>query len=205
MVADRTRMSFDKFMALPNDGDRHEYVRGEVRVSSIAPGWHGVAEVIVGSAIYQSLEDRAPTLGWTLDHGIKAQARLVGLVAMGEVGLEFTLPDDPRQVRGADIVYITAEQYNRLGWGDDSYFLEAPRLVVEIVSVFDRAADLDEKRRDYLAGGAQCVWIVDPLRHEIHVHDATAPTRVLHIDDILTDDDLLPGFALPLRLVFPTP
>jgi len=105
----------------------------------------------------------------------------------------------------ADIVYITAEQYNRLGWGDDSYFLEAPRLVVEIVSVFDRAADLDEKRRDYLAGGAQCVWIVDPLRHEIHVHDATAPTRVLHIDDILTDDDLLPGFALPLRLVFPTP
>jgi len=47
------------------------------------------------------------------------------------------------------------------------------------------------------------MWTVYPSRDEVHIHDPHAPTRVLRLDDTLTDEELLPGFALPLRLVFP--
>jgi len=101
--------------------------------------------------------------------------------------------------------FIPAEQYLHVGWNHEGYFPEVPRLVVEVISPSETATDVDEKRQDYLTGGARRVWSIYPLRHTVHIHDATAPTRVLHIDDTLTDDDLLPGFALPLRAIFPTP
>jgi hypothetical protein len=64
---------------------------------------------------------------------------------------------------------------------------------------------VNEKVQDYLAGGARRVWCLYPDRSTVHVHDVAAPTRVLRRNDTLTDDELLPGFALPLRHVFSAP
>ena len=38
-----------------------------------------------------------------------------------------------------------------------------------------------------------------------HIHDADAPTRVVRWDSTLTDEELLPGLELPLRVIFPAP
>jgi Uma2 family endonuclease len=202
MVAEPRRMSLAEFLALPDDGNLHEFVRGEVRSMPPPKGRHGLVEAEVIGAIYRYLDDRARQLGWTPEQGLERRRRLVGVVAGGEFGLQFSLPDDPHQVRGADAAYVPAEQYARVTWEERSYFPEVPPLVIEVISPSESATDVNEKVQDYLAGGARRVWYFYPERQTVHIHDAEAPTRVVHRDEVLTDEELLPGFALPLSYLF---
>jgi len=78
----------------------------------------------------------------------------------------------------------------------------APALVVEVVSKSDSANDVNEKVQDYLSGGAQHVWVIYPDQQAVHVHNADQPTRVVRGNESLTEEELLPGFALPLNLIF---
>ena len=202
MVAQRKRVTVAEFMDLPDDGDRHELVRGEVRVTPLAEGEHGFVETAITAAIGRYLYDRAITLGWDPRQGIGVRNRLVGRVGGGELGLRFAVPDDPNMVRGADGVYVPPAQLAAVSWDGREYFPAVPALVIEVISATDRADQINEKIQDYLAGGARRVWCVYPEQRRVHVHDAQAPTRVVSGADSLTDDDLLPGFALPLNLVF---
>lgn len=205
MVAQPRRMTLAEFMALPDDGNLHEFVRGEVRVMPPPKGKHGVIETALLSLVDRYLYDRASSLGWNPEHGLDARARLVGFVAGGEFGLRFSLPDDPHQIRGADGAYVPADQYAHVEWDEQAYFPEVPHLVIEVISPSETATDVSEKVQDYLAGGAHRVWCAYPSRGTVHIHDAEAPTRVLRRGDTLTDEQLLPGFALPLGYLFPAP
>jgi Uma2 family endonuclease len=198
-------MSLAEFMALPDDGNRHEFVRGEVRVMPPPKGRHGRVETALLAAIDRYLDERARALGWNPEHGLDARDRLVGFVAGGEFGMQFSVPDDPNQVRGADGVYVPAEQYARVTWDEQTYFPEVAHLVIEVISPSETATDVGEKVQDYLAGGAHQVWCVYPLLRTVHIHDAAAPTRVVRRDGTLTDEELLPGLALPLRAIFSAP
>src|SRR5690242_17445528 len=129
MAAQPRPISLSEFMALPDDGYRHEFVRGEVRVMPPPKGNHGLVETRVLAAIDRYLDVRARSLGWNGEQGPDARDRLVGFVAGGEFGLQFTLPDDPHQLRGADGVYVPPEQYATLSWDEQDYFPAVPHLV----------------------------------------------------------------------------
>jgi Uma2 family endonuclease len=201
MVAQPQTMGVADFMAMPDDGNRHEYVRGEIRSMPPPKGRHGVIETRISMRIAKHLLERAGDFGWLPEHGIDAHDRLVGLVAGGEFGIEFALPDDPHQIRGADCVYIPPEQLAELGWDGTSYFPAVPWLVVEVISPSDSALDVAERVQDYLTGGARRVWCVYPPRRTIHIHAPDGPTRVLRSDEILVDEELLPGFSVPVALL----
>ncbi len=205
MVCVSRRLSSEEFLALPDDGSRHELVRGELRALPPAKGRHGVYEAILVAALDRYLTGQAKSLGWTEQDGLAARNALVGLAAVGDVGLQFAVPDDPRMIRGADAVYITPEQLAQVGWPEDAYFMGVPALVIEVISGSDRPDDVAEKIQDYLAGGGRRVWCLYPTRRMAHIHDADAPTQVVRADQDLRDEELLPGFALPLTLLFPTP
>jgi len=205
MVAHPSQLTLAEFEALPDDGNLHEFVRGEVRVMPPPKGEHGRIEAEVIAAIIRYLEDRAHSLGWLPEQGLIARDRLVGYAAVGEFGMRFALPDDPTQTRGADGIYIPVDQFTRVSWNRRDYFPEVPRLVMEVISQSELATDVNEKVEDYIAGGAQRVWLLYPLRRTVHIRAAEAPTRVLRVNDTLTDDDLLPGFTLPLAAIFPDP
>ena len=203
MVAQPKRMSVAEFMALPDDGNRHELVRGELRIMPPPGSRHGLVETAVLAALDRSLDNRARAAGWEPQQGIAARHRLVGFVAGGEFGLQFAVPDDPNQIRGADGVYVPPEQLATVSWDPEGYFPAVPHLVIEVISASEKAADVAEKVQDYLAGGAHRVWCVYPQHHTVHIHDAAAPTHVVRGAESLTDEELLPGFALPLNLIFP--
>lgn len=205
MVAQPRHVTLEEFLALPDDGNLHEYVRGEIRIMPPPKGIHGVREIAILSLIDRYLDERARQLGWDPEQGPDARAELVGFVAGGEFGMQFALPDDPHQIRGADGVYVPAEQLARANWDGESYFPEVPALVIEVISPSERATKVSEKVRDYLAGGARRVWCAYPSRATIHIHGADAPTLRLRRGDTLTEEELLPGFALPLRYLFPAP
>lgn len=205
MVAQQKHLTLEEFMALPDDGNRHELVRGELRIMPPSKGVHGFVEAALLAALDRYLYDRARALGWEPAQGLSARNKLVGRVGGGEVGLRFAVPDDPRMVRGADGVYIPAEQLARVPWDHHEYFPAVPALVIEVISDTDKASAVNEKVQDYLAGGARRVWCVYPESRTIHIHDAAAPTRVVRGDELLTDAELLPGFELPFNLIFEEP
>jgi len=203
MVAQPTRTSVAEFLALPEDGNRHELVRGEIRVMPPPKGSHGFVEIALLARLDRYLDERAQALGWDLRQGLDARSRLVGFVAGGEFGLYNALPDDPSQIRGADGVYVSPAQLSRVAWTGLDYFPEVPALVVEVISPSERADDVAEKVQDYLAGGARRVWCVYPERRFVQVFAPDAATRVMRGEESLTDEELLPGFSLPLNLIFP--
>jgi Uma2 family endonuclease len=191
VIAETQTSSLEDFLALPDDGNRHEFVRGEVRSMPPHKGVHSKIEAILHELLGRYPDDRACELGWRPEDGFSARDRLVGFTACGEFGLEFSVPDDPHQIRGADIAYIPPEQYAAV-----------PALLIEVISPSEKAADVTEKVQDYLAGGARRVWCVYPQRRRVYVESADGPTCLFRHGDTLTDEDLLPGFSLLLPWIF---
>lgn len=205
MVVHTGRMSAAEFMALPADGNRHELVRGELRTVPLPPpgSLHGLVETALLEAISRYVYDTAQAMGWETRQGISARFRLVGFVGGGEFGLQFSVADDPSQIRGADGVYVPAAQYAAIAWDGTGYFPTVLHLVIEVISPSESATEVAEKVHDYLAGGAYHVWCVYLGSRAIHIHDAGDPTRAVHRGGSLIDEELLPGFALPLNMIFP--
>ena len=196
-------MSVAEFMDLPDDGNLHELVRGELRVMPPPKGVHGLIENAILEAIGRYLYDTALTLGWEPREGIAARYKFVGFAAGGEFGVRFTVPDDPNQVRGADGAYVPADQFVSISWDRKEYFPAVPHLVIEVISSSERADDVREKVQDYLTGGARRVWCLYPARRAVYINDANGPMRVVRgADAILTDEELLPGLGIPLNMVF---
>jgi Uma2 family endonuclease len=78
--------------------------------------------------------------------------------------------------------------------------LGAPTVAVEILSPYDRRADVQDKIATYLSAGTEAVVLVDPRRETIAVHDGGGE-RVLRAGDALTHA-ALPGFSLDVGELF---
>lgn len=83
----------------------------------------------------------------------------------------------------------------------------APDLAVEVASPDQYRPEMAAKARLYLASGVRLVWIAWPGTREVDIWCAGAaePPPTLEIGDTLDDEDVLPGFRLPLADVFPAP
>ena len=133
---------------------------------------------------------------WWLRSWVKQTRR--GHVLVGDAGI--FIRRNPDTVRGADVAYVSNERWARRGAA--AYLEVAPELVVEIVSPNDRWGDIMDKLADYFAAGVDRVWLVDPFRKQVFVHRSVTDVRALEPDDALTDDEILPGFSLPLADLF---
>lgn len=144
MVAEPKRNTLEEFVALPDNGNLHEYVRGAIREMPPPKGLHGVLESAILSHIVRYLEAKARHLGWDPEQGLGARHSLVGFVAGGEFGMQFQLRDDPRQIRGADGVFVPAEQLQDAAWDGEAYFPQVAALVIEIISPSESATDVND-------------------------------------------------------------
>jgi Uma2 family endonuclease len=79
-----------------------------------------------------------------------------------------------------------------------------PDLAVEVLSPDEGPAAVQDKVAEYLAAGVPLVWVCDPAREAVAVHRPGRPPRVLGPEDVLTGEDVLPGFRLPLAGLWAT-
>lgn len=85
-------------------------------------------------------------------------------------------------------------------------FTFAPDLPVEIMSPSNRETDMLEKIELYLQHGSKRVWVFYPKTKTVFVSRKTNNgilTQKLGIDGVLDGDDVLPGFKLAVKDVFP--
>jgi Uma2 family endonuclease len=175
-------MTADELLLLPDDGHRHELVRGELRTMS-PTGWeHG---------------DHTSVLDGSL--GAYVRAHRLGRVVTGEVGFRLTI--DPDTVRAPDVAFVRRE---RLPTADAApgYFRGAPDLAVEVISPSDRYTDVDEKVGEWLGAGTRLVFVVNPRRRSLAVHRADGSVSILRMDDTLDGEDVVPGWSLAIRDLF---
>ena len=81
----------------------------------------------------------------------------------------------------------------------------APDLAVEILSENNTRKEIEQKRREYFAGGAKLVWIFDPEDRTVAVYTDPTTHLLLTSTETLDGGTVLPGFSLPLIELFNDP
>lgn len=112
----------------------------------------------------------------------------------------FRLSRDPETILAPDWAFIRAERIEgppARGFGD-----LVPDLVLETRSPNDSKGEVAGKIGLWLHFGAQVVWDLDPARKILTVHRRDGTVTRLGAEDTLTEEELLPGFSLPLSEIF---
>lgn len=122
-----------------------------------------------------------------------------GKVRSGEVGV--VLWRNPDRVVGADAVFI-ANASLPIRRSPEGYLETIPDLVVEVVSKNDSRPYVTRKVEDYLAAGVKVVWLADPATHTITEHRPGKEPTVCQGEDLLTVEDLIPGFRMQVADAF---
>ncbi len=122
-----------------------------------------------------------------------------GEVMNGEVGI--FIWRNPDTVRAADILFISQERLARCT--SQSYLDVAPELIVEVLSPDDRWTDVTEKLEDYFSVGVDRVWVIVPKLRRVLIYRSLTEVTQLNADQMLTDEDILPGFSVPVSDLFP--
>jgi len=78
----------------------------------------------------------------------------------------------------------------------EGYLETIPQLIVEVKSKNDTQPEVDAKVGDYLKAGVWLVWVADPKTRTVMAHRAGQEPRLYTEDDVLTADDIIPGFRL---------
>jgi Uma2 family endonuclease len=177
-----TTMTIEELAALPDDGYRHELMRGELVTMPPA----GFDHSRIGAGIVADLVQ------------FVRQHRL-GHVTQSDGG--YVLQKKPPTLLAPDAAFVRADRLpaNELHPG----FLELPPdLVVEVVSPSDSTSYVNDKVLTYLELGVRLVWVVDPRRRIVQVFTPDYRSVVLREGDTLTGADVLPGFILPIERIF---
>jgi Uma2 family endonuclease len=182
-MATTTRYVTDEeLLQVPRDGQKYERVDGELRVNP-AGFRHGA--VILRLAIRL---------------GAFVAERKLGHMADSSTGFRWAgrKSDRPDNVRVPDLSFVAAGRFpdEREPLGFPAL---APDLAVEVLSPGDRYGDVLEKVGEYLDNGTRLVWVIDPGKRTAVVYRSLTDVRVIGEADMLEGQDVVPGFACPLK------
>jgi len=188
MLVERQYISAEAFLevaASPEYVDRSvELVEGEIVEMSLPGGEHGEVLAIL-----------------TIRIGHYVLEKNLGRVATGDAGFILERnPDGKDTVRGLDLAFVSRSKAP--GPLPNTLLEIAPDLALEVVSPSNEAADIRLKIRQLLNAGTTMVWIVYPDLRIVDVHTRDGATT-LEGDDALSGGDVLPGFEIPVREIFP--
>jgi Uma2 family endonuclease len=182
MATEKTLLTADDLLRMPDDEMRHELVRGELRTMPPAGFEHG----------------------WVAGRAFLLLSQFVdvhrsGWVLAAETG--FHIFRDPDTVRAPDVAFVAAR---RIPAGNlpRSFPQLAPDLVVEVVSPGDTNREVESKVDDWLEAGVRLAWVVHPARRTATVYGPDLEPSVLGEADDLDGGDVLPGFTCSVRELF---
>ena len=179
-LATKLNYTPEDLLSMPDRG-RYELIHGQLVERNVSIESSMIAAIINGRLVAHVLANK---LGWLFQ---------------SDGGLQI-FSDSPNKVRFGDGAYVSRRRLpNRPGPG---HLRVAPELVIEVVSPTDEAADVNEKVREYLAAGVLLVWVVYPESRSIDVYRASANNSQLSETDVLSGEDVVPGFSLPVREIF---
>ncbi len=173
-MAAKAHYTPEDLLTMP-DGDRYELIDGQLVERTMST----LASYVAGQVLWllQSFCARN-RLGWVFPEGITYQC----------------FPAAPGQVRKADTSFIRLDRLSAAQATEEGHCPIAPDLAVEVLSPNDLAYEIDRKVREFLAAGVKLVWVVNPEVRTVQVHRPEGAGAILHEQDELSGEDVLPGF-----------
>ena len=172
----------EDLLRLPDDGTRHELVRGELKTMSPAGNEHGYVALRIGRLLGNHVEENR--LGRT-----------------SAAGTGFKIASDPDTVRAPDAAFVSRERLER-GGEVEGFWPGAPDLVAEAVSPGDTHAEVVEKALSWLDAGCRMVLVAEPGRKVVTVYRSRENIRILAGDEFVDCADVVPGLRLPVAEIF---
>lgn len=184
MATELRTMTADELLAMPDDGIRRELVEGEIR--EMAPA---------------GLEHSVVAANFATELNLYVRKHKLGVV--GTADPTFRLAGDPDTVRVPDVAFVRRERIEQRGGLSKSFWAGAPDLAVEVVSPNDRHAEVRAKVREYLRAGTAMVVVVHTDDREVTVYRPDRAPLELTDADVIDGEDVVPGWKLPVRDIFP--
>jgi Uma2 family endonuclease len=110
----------------------------------------------------------------------------------------FVFHTEPRTLRGPDVSFVRMERLCE-GEPTEGFLHLAPDLVAEVVSPSSSADQLHQKVVQYLEAGVRLVWVVHPRSRTVTEYRSADIIRLLHEDEDLSADDIVPRSRDPGR------
>ncbi|MBG1258492.1 Uma2 family endonuclease [Nostoc commune] len=150
------------------------------------------------------LETMPPTGGISGNREIKAGAYLLNWVESQDLGEVFSSSTGFRlantAVRSPDAAFVAKGRLPK-GWDqeEDKFINLAPDFVIEIRSKNDSLAKLKAKMEEYISNGVQLGWLIDSKNQQALVYRRDGSITQYPATAVLSGEDVVPGFTLPLR------
>lgn len=133
----------------------------------------------------------------TVKIGIYLEAHPIGGLYVAEVGFRV---GPARRLICPDAAYVSAERDAPVD--DDDFFPYAPDLAVEVLSPDNTWPKIRRKAQACLASGGRLVWALNTRRRTVTVFRPDAEPELLREEDVLSGEDVLPGFAVRVAELF---
>jgi Uma2 family endonuclease len=169
---------FEQFALLPENADRLlEYIGGEI-VEMVSNNYSSIVGALILAEI--TLYVKRHGLGYVT--GADGGYRVAG---------ERYIPD---------VAFMSKARQPEPS--RDAYNPNPPDLAVEVLSPSNQPDPLRIKIANYLAAGTR-VWVVDPDARAVEVYTPGQRAHKIGIDGTLEGGDILPGFTLAVKDIFP--
>ena len=109
-----------------------------------------------------------------------------------------------RNERLPDVSFVSIDRIPEDGDPEGIWHL-APDLAVEVISPNDVYVKVMNKVFDYLDEGVKQVWLVSPEHKTVAIYYSMTEYKVLTENDLLTYEELLPGFSCKVGDLFALP
>ncbi|MBV8517386.1 MAG: Uma2 family endonuclease [Acidobacteria bacterium] len=183
-LAESTKLTYEDYCDLPDDGKRYEIIDGELYVNP-AP----------------NLKHQRVIVNLVLALGFFVRDHKLGDVYVAPTDVVLSKTD----VVQPDVLFITNENADRLTRANVQ---GAPDLAIEVLSESNRRHDEVIKRKRYEGFGVAEYWIVDPELELVKVFRRGADDKFERPMEISVEEGgaltsaLLPGFSMPIADVF---
>lgn len=101
---------------------------------------------------------------------------------------------------GPDAAWMPRAKWEALSAEEKEKFVPAvPEFIMELRSPSDSLLPIQEKIADFMACGCRLAWLIDPAKQQTTVYRADGSESVVLFEQVLTGEDVLPGFEVNLE------
>jgi Uma2 family endonuclease len=140
--------------------------------------------------------------------GLLLMSQLLTFVRANRLGRCFAenctyriFPNEPKRTRIPDGSFIRAGRLpgDKSPEGDMTI---PPDLAIEVISPSNTVLEMEERIDDLLGAGVRTLWVVLPRTKSMYIYRADGSVSRLRATDVLSGEDVVPGFSCRLADLF---